>query len=223
MKRYRILVLLIFGIVLALVTLFIVVGQNSDEIEPEENFTPTSTEQNKSAKEAKEQSAPEQKFAFPIDQFKERITKKNFGTFVSPQNSPVSPERFRGYHTAVDVEYGDISTDVPVFALADGKIVYSSTVSGYGGIFILEFEYNGQKHNALYGHIRPSSLPSKNRIVKKGKQIGLLGTGFSQETDNERRHLHFGIINSNEIKLLGYVQNQAELSGWHDPLSLYPQ
>ena len=38
----------------------------------------------------------------PIGQTEERITKKPFGIKISPENSPISPERFSGYHTGID-------------------------------------------------------------------------------------------------------------------------
>ncbi len=52
----------------------------------------------------------------PIANAKSRITKKTFGLFVSPQNSPVLPEKFTGYHTGVDFEtfLGDENTDINV-------------------------------------------------------------------------------------------------------------
>ncbi len=160
--------------------------------------------------------------AFPIDQFRARITKKPFGIYITPQNSPVQPERFTGYHTGTDIEYQDVTTDVPVYAIADGKIVLSETASGYGGVFVLDFKFpDGSEHTAIYGHIRPSSLPKSGARVTKNQQLAVLGTGYSAETDGERRHLHFGIRADHSINILGYVQTKAALSGWIDPVSLY--
>lgn len=65
------------------------------------------------------------KVAFPIADFEGRITKKPFGIYITPQNSPVQPERFSGYHTGDDAEYGDVAADVPVYAVYDGQIVLS--------------------------------------------------------------------------------------------------
>jgi murein DD-endopeptidase MepM/ murein hydrolase activator NlpD len=162
-----------------------------------------------------------EQLAVPIADFKARITEKPFGIYITPQNSPVQPERFTGYHTGVDVEYQDATSDVPVYALADGKIVLSRTASGYGGVFMIDFTFKGVERCALYGHIRPSSLPKLDAKVIKGEQIGLLGTGYSTETDGERRHLHFAILSDNRLSILGYVQTKSELSGWTDPLTLY--
>lgn len=157
-------------------------------------------------------TTPEQ--TLPISEFKARITKKKFGTYITPQNSPVSPERFTGYHTGVDVEYGDVDTDVPVFTIDDGHVISSGTVNGYGGFVAIHH----QNTISTYGHLRPSSLVKNNTNVKKGDQIGVLGTGFTSETDNERKHLHFSIINGTKLDLRGYVSTSSSLSLWQNPL-----
>lgn len=159
-------------------------------------------------------------FTEPIADFTTRITKKPFGKYITPNDSPVQPERFSGYHTGVDIEYDDILTNVPVFALTDSKIEQVSYVSGYGGVVILSFNYNNKKTYAIYGHLRLSSVV-QNNLVKKGEQFALLGTSYSPETDNERRHLHFGILKKNTVDLKGYVPALEELnSGWYNPLDI---
>ena len=70
--------------------------------------------------------------------------------------------------------------------------------------------------------MRATSLLKKGTTVTKGMKIGVLGTGYSSETDGERRHLHFGIIISPDVDVRGYVQTRAELSKWRNPLELYP-
>jgi len=160
-------------------------------------------------------------FADPVKDFKSRVTKKPFGIYITPQNSPVQPERFTGYHTGADAEYQDITADVPVFAIADCKVVLSETASGYGGVFMVSFDLDGATHTALYGHIRPSSLPVKEASFKRGDQLAVLGTAYSTETDGERRHLHFSILVDSSLNIKGYVQTKAELSGWIDPLTIF--
>ncbi|MCX6726340.1 MAG: M23 family metallopeptidase [Candidatus Shapirobacteria bacterium] len=158
----------------------------------------------------------------PIADFKNRITKKFFGTFVTPQNSPVSPEKFRGFHTGVDVEYGDITAEEQVKNIANGQIIYSGLVSGYGGFVAEQITINSQPFIAIYGHLRPSSLIKNNSKVNAGDQIGVLGTAYSVETDGERRHLHFALLKGTKLDFRGYVQSQSELSLWSDPLTLFP-
>jgi murein DD-endopeptidase MepM/ murein hydrolase activator NlpD len=157
-----------------------------------------------------------------IAQFKSRITKKPFGIYITPQTSPVQPERFTGYHTGDDVEYGDVAGDVPVYAVYDGTIVLSQFVSGYGGTIVLRCNINGEDLYVLYGHLNPASLTPANTQVTKGQQIAILGQGYTQQTDNERKHLHFS-IHKGSLDLRGYVQNQGELSGWYDPIQFYKQ
>lgn len=160
-------------------------------------------------------------FAEPVANFKAHVTKKPFGIYITPQNSPIQPERFSGYHTGADAEYQDMTDDVPVYAIADCTIVLSRTASGYGGVFMISFDLNGVTHTALYGHIRPSGLPKVGTSFKHGEQLGFLGAGYSSETDGERRHLHFAILSDSRLDIKGYVQSKAELSGWIDPLTLF--
>src|SRR3989338_10346295 len=43
-------------------------------------------------------------FGPPLDNSSERVTKKPFGKYITPADSPVQPERFSGYHTGADFE-----------------------------------------------------------------------------------------------------------------------
>src|SRR4030067_1140465 len=43
-------------------------------------------------------------FQPPINRADERVTKKPFGIFITPQNSPIQPEKFSGFHTGADFE-----------------------------------------------------------------------------------------------------------------------
>lgn len=156
----------------------------------------------------------------PTVEFKQRITKKRFGTYVSPENSPVSPERFTGYHTAVDVEFGDTNDDIPVHAITSGTVVYSGWVSGYGGLIIIRHIIDNNQYNVVYGHLRSANLLPVNTSVTANQIIGYLGNAYSRDTDNERKHLHFGIPKGDEIQFLGYVPTRSQLSGWIDPLSI---
>lgn len=152
----------------------------------------------------------------PTDDFFERITKKPFGIYITPHNSPVQPERFTGFHTAVDVEYEDNKTDVPVYAMADGEVVTSRIASGYGGIVAINHRPQF-KWYTIYGHLDPESTPPVGAKVSGGEQIAILGKGYSEETDGERKHLHFGIINQKRPNVAGYVSNESSLVGWLDP------
>ena len=156
----------------------------------------------------------------PLDRANERVTKKPFGIFIDKATSPVQPERFKGYHTGTDFETfaDEASADVAVKAICDGRVLQKRQAPGYGGILISNCTLGGQLVTVIYGHLRLSSikvLPGTE--LKKGDEIGLLGTGFSFETDRERKHLHLGIHKGFAINILGYVQKKEELSQWIDP------
>lgn len=155
----------------------------------------------------------------PIDKSELRVTKKPFGIYVSPTNSPVSPEKFTGYHNAVDYEIlpGEENEDVPTYAVCGGKINQKRTTTGYGGLLVQNCILENQVVTVIYGHVKLSNI-TKNPgdYLIPGEKIGLLGNGFSSETDNERKHLHLGIHKGSEIDIRGYVQNQAELNNWID-------
>ncbi len=155
----------------------------------------------------------------PVADFSNRITKKPFGVYITPQNSPVQPERFSGYHTAVDVEYEDVAGEVPVVAMADGKVVVSRTANGYGGVLLIQHEIDGEAVQSLYGHLDPASLAAVGSTVEAGEQIGILGDGGTAETDGERKHLHFGILKGATSDIRGYVSGENELATWYDPVS----
>lgn len=157
----------------------------------------------------------------PTAEFEARITKKQFGTYVTPENSPVSPERFTGYHTGVDVEFGDVGDEIPVRAIADGTVRLAKTAQGYGGVAVITHTVDGTERAVLYGHLDPESLPTTDTSVIQGQVIGRLGAGRTDETDGERKHLHFAIRTDTSLLLLGYVQRESDLAGWTDPLSLH--
>jgi len=159
----------------------------------------------------------------PINDALSRVTKKPFGIKISPDDSPVQPERFYGYHTGVDFETSpdEQETDVTVYAICDGPVVLKRTVTGYGGVLVQRCILDGEEVTVLYGHLRLKSIQAElNEKLLKGQPIGLLGQGYSDETDGERKHLHLAIHKGASTVLLGYVQEPARLNEWIDPLTL---
>lgn len=157
----------------------------------------------------------------PIAEFRDRITKKPFGIYITPQTSPVQPDKFAGYHTGVDVEYADILEDVPVRAIADGNVILSKYASGYGGVVVILHDIGGEKILALYGHLDPASMLPAHAQIKQGQTIGILGEGLTQETDGARKHLHFAILKKDKLDIRGYVKTKEELAEWYDPLTIF--
>ncbi|EKE19336.1 MAG: hypothetical protein ACD_9C00048G0003, partial [uncultured bacterium] len=167
-----------------------------------------------------EKQIPQSQTVDPLENAKLRITKKPFGIFITKQNSPVSPERFAGYHTAVDLETtpDEQNIDVLVRALCDGKLLLVRNASGYGGVAVQSCALDGQDVTIVYGHIKLASMNAKvGDTLKAGDSLANLGKGYSSETDGERKHLHLGIHKGQSVNILGYVQNKNQLSDWLDP------
>lgn len=162
--------------------------------------------------------------AYPIQNFETGITLKSFGTYITPENSPVQPERFTGYHTGVDVEAGEFTEEVPVFSIADGAVVLARTVSGYGGVVVVQHWFEDEPILALYGHLDMGTVAvSVGDTLTVGQELGVLGEGYSSETDGERKHLHFALIPGETVQLAGYVQSESALSAWLDPVDFFAQ
>jgi murein DD-endopeptidase MepM/ murein hydrolase activator NlpD len=161
-------------------------------------------------------------FLSPLTRVADRVTKKKFGEFITPQNSPVQPEKFRGYHTGTDFEIfpDEANVDVPVKAVCKGKLVLKKTATGYGGVVVESCLLDGSPITVIYGHLKISSVTvNAGDSLSVGDTLGILGKGYSAETDGERKHLHLGFHKGAVVNILGYVQNQAEISGWIDPCS----
>ena len=197
--------LTIFVIFILVTGFFLLRPKNNPEIRNQvtsENIIP----------EVKEKS----EYVLPVKNFKEGITKKPFGIYITPKNSPVAPEKFQGFYTGVDIEetQGEI---IPVLAIADGEVIYSGWVVGYGGVLGLKID----KYLVLYGHLNADTIPKVGTKVVRGQQLGYLGKGNTKETDFERQHLHFGILKSGRFDLRGYVQSQNDLENWLNPANFF--
>lgn len=158
-------------------------------------------------------------FAMPIDNAKSRITKKHFGTYVTPEKSPVTPEVFTGYHTAIDFETlaSEVDRDIPIYAICSGKISIKKEANGYGGMVVQNCSLDGSFITVIYGHVRLKDMKAEvGDLVEKGEFLTHLGTGFSTETGNERKHLHLGIHKGSGIDTRGYVAKEDDLKNWID-------
>ncbi len=159
-------------------------------------------------------------FQPPLSEISKREIKKTFGTYITPENSPIQPERFKGYHTGVDFEIlpQELDKDVPVYAICSGELKLKQFSSGYGGVVVQICQLNERPITVVYGHLRLSSLINNiGDNLDIGDNIGLLGDDKSSETDYERKHLHISIYNDSEINIRGYVDSEEELLNWIDP------
>lgn len=164
----------------------------------------------------------------PMSRFEERPKLLTFGLFVTPnpdQNPIDPPERFTGYHAALDIETFDdeqpAEVMVEVKAICDGQLKVARTAEGYGGVLIQSCRINDQDVTVLYGHLDPSSFTKQQgQSVSSGEKLGVLGDEKSAESGFNRKHLHLGIHKGTDIVLPGYVQSQTELENYIDPLPL---
>lgn len=175
----------------------------------------------KGKSEAKNNVETEIKIAFqpPLPRAGERVTKKPFGIFVTPKNSPVQPEKFHGYHTGTDFEIfpEEADEDVEVKAICSGELKIKKTASGYGGVVVQACELNKSPITVIYGHLKLASINfSVGENIEAGKVMGILGRGYGMETGGERKHLHLGIHKGSEVNILGYVQEKSNLTDWID-------
>ena len=164
-------------------------------------------------------------FGWPIDDAEGRVTKKPFGLKIEPGLSPVPNDRFAGYHVGVDFETTEAESDadVPIYAICDGKLLFKEFARGYGGLAAQECVLNETNVTVLYGHLSLSSIgATAGDALVQGERIGVLGTGFSAETDGVRKHLHLGVHPGSGIDIRGYVQTEAETIQWLNALEYLP-
>ena len=162
----------------------------------------------------------------PIADALPRVTKKPFGIYITPKNSPVQPEKFSGYHTGTDFEIfdGEQDIDVAIYAVCDGKILVKRFAAGYGGILVQACELEGSDITIVYGHLKLTSIDAEiGNELTAGEKFAILGKGYSTETDDERKHLHLGIHKGSNIDIKGYVSTETELDSWLDFENISPK
>ena len=169
---------------------------------------------------ANEPQGPATSLSLPLNNTLSRLTKKLFGIYITPKNSPVSPEKFTGWHTGADFEIfpGEENENIQVLAICSGKLLVKEFGRGYGGMAVQSCNINNQSVTIVYGHLKLESIgPKIGNELLVGSVIGILGQGYTSETDYERKHLHLGIHKGTKVDTLGYVATEAELKNWMDP------
>lgn len=159
---------------------------------------------------------------FPLTDYFSRISVKKFGQLVkSSDQFPVTCGRpFSGFHNADDLEVTDteLNSSTPVHAVAKGKILQANRVAGYGGLLVQSAVLNSDPYTIYYGHLDPDSFTKKvGNTVSAGEVIGNLGQGCSDQTDGERKHLHFAVRMGAGVDVRGYVPSVNILSYWVNP------
>ncbi len=162
----------------------------------------------------------------PMGRIEDRPTPLSFGLYVTPdptQNPIDPPERFTGYHSALDFEVlpDEQEGPVPIYAICDGEVAYSDHAEGYGGVLIQGCILEGQEVMVLYGHLDHGSFRKKSgERLTSGDEIGILAPTRSEESGGNRKHLHLGIHKGRELDFRGYVQSEEELEGYLDPFAV---
>ena len=179
---------------------------------------------NKIQNTANKPPSPAANLNLPLGDALSRVSKKPFGIYITPKNSPVSPERFTGWHTGADFEIfpGEENKDVSVLAICSGKLLVKEFGRGYGGMLVQACNINNQPVTIVYGHLKLESIgPKIGDELSAGSVIGILGRGHTSETDYERKHLHLGIHKGIKVDTRGYIAAEAELKNWIDPLLIF--
>lgn len=181
---------------------------------------PKSNQGGQKAEQSIQVTISPQTLGVPLSNAASRVTKKHFGQYITPENSPVQPEKFSGYHTGTDFEIKQDEADVPipVYAVCDGPIKSKQSIQGYGGTIVQECKIENEIVQVLYGHISVTESSNVGESLVRGDSFAILGTPPT-ETDGERKHLHLGIIGGSTIDYRGYVEVQPELSKWINPES----
>jgi murein DD-endopeptidase MepM/ murein hydrolase activator NlpD len=161
------------------------------------------------------------KLGSPISNALNRVTKKHFGLEIHPETSPVKNDRFNGFHVGTDFETtpAEQDIDIEIFAMCDGPLIAKNFAKGYGGFALQACKLDGEDIQVIYGHMDLASITIENGArIMRGETIGVLGQGYSPETDGVRKHLHLGIHHGTSTDIRGYVQKPEEIGDWLDPV-----
>jgi hypothetical protein len=162
-------------------------------------------------------------FAWPLDAIENRPQLLTFGLYVSPnsETNPIEPpERWVGYHTALDIEiYPDeLDKDVPVYTVCKGPVIFTGEVNGYGGVLVQSCKYNSEPITVLYGHLDPHRIEKRvEDNLEVGDKFGYLGAHKTKDAGYNRKHLHLQMHRGSEIVFRGYVSRPEDLTAYINP------
>lgn len=104
------------------------------------------------------------------------------------------------FHPAIDIA-NDKNT--PIVSTADGVVIFSGWLSGYGNVIAIE---HGHKYKTIYAHLS-NFLVKKGEIVVKGQEIAKMGmTGRATGP-----HLHYELhLNKKPINPMKYLNSYLD-------------
>ena len=145
-------------------------------------------------------------FRYPLD-----------GSWIVTQDFNVYNSDFGGYHLGEDVLR---SSEVPVYAPANGAVKHNSQRTSYGYVIIIEHELSDGSHVcSVLGHLRAEGRASVGAEVIRGQIVGYLSSDPTENGGYDFTHLHFGIRNgcySSTWVYRGYGSS-SEVNKWYDP------
>ncbi len=111
---------------------------------------------------------------------------------------PIFKTRF--FHRAIDIAN---KKNTPIVATADGIVVFSGWMRGYGNVIAIE---HGQKYRTVYAHLA-KNLVKKGEFVTKGQEIAKMGnTGRSTGP-----HVHYELhLNKRPINPMRYLNSYLD-------------
>lgn len=162
------------------------------------------------------------KYFYPLPDYESRIQERKHGQYFRAGDKVDAScgKPFQGFHAGDDLETSDSEREIeiPVVAIAKGKLLQIGFVGGYGGLVVQETKLDNDPVTVYYGHMDLSSVDHKpGDTVEAGETLGNLGDECSTETDDARKHLHFAIRKGPDVDVRGYVPTEAVLSNWLNP------
>lgn len=119
---------------------------------------------------------------------------KDYGNFIWPVPGSKKVSSFFGkrgsrHHDGVDIP---AVSGTNIVASADGQVVYSGKMRGYGNIIVIKHD---DGYHTVYAHNRKHFVKKGNK-VSQGEVIGLVGSSGRSSGP----HLHFEIRRNNKVR-----------------------
>jgi hypothetical protein len=121
-----------------------------------------------------------------------------------------------GYHLGEDVLR---SSEVAVYAPANGQVKHAQPRTGYGNVVVIEHRLPDNNHVCtVMGHMRAAGLIGAGTDVTKGQLLGYLSSNPDENGGYDFTHVHFGVRQGTYVfwQYPGYGSS-TEMANWYDP------